>query len=104
MIIRVFSMLMWAPVGVLTSLAYRLHQRLEVLAELRRADGRRPVDRSLLELEMVRVVFRHGARSPLKPLPQEEQVREVGLCRGCRGRGPCGRPWRAGRLSPNTQV
>lgn len=86
MITRVFSVRMWAPVGVLTSLAYRPHQRREALAELRRADGQRPVDRSLLELEMVQVVFRHGARSPLRPLPQEEQVREVGLCRGWRGR------------------
>ncbi|KAJ1064417.1 hypothetical protein K5549_015512 [Capra hircus] len=62
MISRVFRLRMWAPVGVLTSLTYCLHQR------------RNPVDRSLLELKMVQVVFRHGARSPLKPLPQEDQV------------------------------
>ncbi|KAK2507897.1 hypothetical protein MC885_010325 [Smutsia gigantea] len=74
MITRVFSVRLWAPVGVLTSLAYCLHQRRVSLAELRRADGQHPVARSLLELKMVQVVFRHGARSPLKPLPQEEQV------------------------------
>ncbi|XP_075856162.1 lysophosphatidic acid phosphatase type 6 isoform X2 [Microcebus murinus] len=74
MITRVFSMRVWTPVGVLTSLAYCLHQRRVTLAELRGADGQRLVDRSLLELKMVQVVFRHGARSPLKPLPQEEQV------------------------------
>uniref|UniRef100_A0A2K6EEE1 acid phosphatase n=1 Tax=Propithecus coquereli TaxID=379532 RepID=A0A2K6EEE1_PROCO len=74
MITRIFSMRVWAPVGVLTSLAYCLHQRRVGLAELREADGQRLVDRSLLELKMVQVVFRHGARSPLKPLPQEEQV------------------------------
>uniref|UniRef100_A0A8C5VIY1 acid phosphatase n=1 Tax=Microcebus murinus TaxID=30608 RepID=A0A8C5VIY1_MICMU len=73
MITRVFSMRVWTPVGVLTSLAYCLHQRRVTLAELRGADGQRLVDRSLLELKMVQVVFRHGARSPLKPLPQEEQ-------------------------------
>uniref|UniRef100_A0A2K6EEC4 acid phosphatase n=1 Tax=Propithecus coquereli TaxID=379532 RepID=A0A2K6EEC4_PROCO len=73
MITRIFSMRVWAPVGVLTSLAYCLHQRRVGLAELREADGQRLVDRSLLELKMVQVVFRHGARSPLKPLPQEEQ-------------------------------
>uniref|UniRef100_A0A8C8ZLJ9 acid phosphatase n=1 Tax=Prolemur simus TaxID=1328070 RepID=A0A8C8ZLJ9_PROSS len=74
MITRVFSVRVWAPVGVLTSLAYCLHQRRVALAELRGAGGQRFVDRSLLELKMVQVVFRHGARSPLKPLPQEEQV------------------------------
>uniref|UniRef100_A0A8C9DM69 acid phosphatase n=1 Tax=Prolemur simus TaxID=1328070 RepID=A0A8C9DM69_PROSS len=73
MITRVFSVRVWAPVGVLTSLAYCLHQRRVALAELRGAGGQRFVDRSLLELKMVQVVFRHGARSPLKPLPQEEQ-------------------------------
>ncbi|XP_051021701.1 lysophosphatidic acid phosphatase type 6 [Acomys russatus] len=67
-------MRVWAPVGVLTSLAYCFHQRRVALAEQRAPDGQRPVDRSLLELKMVQVVFRHGARSPLKPLPLEEQV------------------------------
>ncbi|XP_016057826.1 PREDICTED: lysophosphatidic acid phosphatase type 6 [Miniopterus natalensis] len=38
------------------------------------ADGEPPVDRRLLQLKMVQVVFRHGARSPLKQLPLEEQV------------------------------
>ncbi|KAL2771915.1 lysophosphatidic acid phosphatase type 6 isoform 2, partial [Daubentonia madagascariensis] len=74
MITRVFSMRVWAPVGVLTSLACCLHQRRVALADLQEADGQRLVDRSLLELKMVQVVFRHGARSPLKPLPQKEQV------------------------------
>lgn len=63
------SMRVWAPVGVLASLAYCFHQRRVALAE-----KRAPVDRNLLELKMVQVVFRHGARSPLKPLPLEEQV------------------------------
>ncbi|TEA19784.1 hypothetical protein DBR06_SOUSAS22410012 [Sousa chinensis] len=67
MISRIFRVRMWAPVGVLTSLAYCLHER-------RGADDQNSVDRSLLELKMVQVVFRHGARSPLKALPREEQV------------------------------
>lgn len=67
-------MRVWAPVGVLASLAYCFHQRRVALAEHRVPDGQCPVDRSLLELKMVQVVFRHGARSPLKPLPLEEQV------------------------------
>ncbi|KAK2084145.1 Lysophosphatidic acid phosphatase type 6 [Saguinus oedipus] len=74
MITGVFSVRVWTPVGVLASLAYCLHQRRVALAELQGADGQRPVDRSLLKLKMVQVVFRHGARSPLKPLPLEEQV------------------------------
>ncbi|KAG8517639.1 Lysophosphatidic acid phosphatase type 6 [Galemys pyrenaicus] len=64
----------WAPLGVLTSLAYCLHQRREARVEPRGADGQHPAPRSLLELKMVQVVFRHGARSPLKQLPQKEQV------------------------------
>lgn len=73
MISRVFKLRMWAPVGVLTSLTYCLHQRRVALAEPGGADQQNPVDRNLLELKMVQVVFRHGARSPLKPLPQEDQ-------------------------------
>ncbi|XP_045334854.1 lysophosphatidic acid phosphatase type 6 isoform X2 [Leopardus geoffroyi] len=72
MITRVFSVRVWAPVGVLTSLAYCVHQRRVARAETPGAPGQRPVDRSLLELKMVQVVFRHGARSPLKPLPREQ--------------------------------
>lgn len=91
MITGVFSMRLWTPVGVLTSLAYCLHQRRVALAELQGADDQRPVDRRLLKLKMVQVVFRHGARSPLKPLPLEEQVRgRPGP--GLVGRGPCARP------------
>ncbi|XP_004717322.1 lysophosphatidic acid phosphatase type 6 isoform X1 [Echinops telfairi] len=74
MIPGVFGFRRWAPVGVLTSLAYCLHQRRVALAQVQEETARRPVDRKLLELKMVQVVFRHGARSPLKQLPQEEQV------------------------------
>ncbi|KAM6167494.1 lysophosphatidic acid phosphatase type 6 isoform 1-T2 [Erethizon dorsatum] len=74
MITGVFGPRVWAPVGALTSLAYFFHRQRVALAERRPADGRRPIDRSLLELKMVQVVFRHGARSPLKALPLEKQV------------------------------
>uniref|UniRef100_A0A8D0PBR5 acid phosphatase n=1 Tax=Sus scrofa TaxID=9823 RepID=A0A8D0PBR5_PIG len=73
MISGLFRVRLWAPVGVFTSLVHCLHQRRVALAELRGADDQKAVDQSLLELKMVQVVFRHGARSPLKPLPQEEQ-------------------------------
>lgn len=79
MITNVFRRRLWAPVGVLTSLAYLVHQRRVALAEMQGAQGQHPVDRSLLELKMVQVVFRHGARSPLKPLPQAEQQVEWNL-------------------------
>ncbi|KAM6217661.1 lysophosphatidic acid phosphatase type 6 [Rhynchocyon petersi] len=74
MIAGAFGRRLWAPVGVLTSLAYCFHQRRVALAELQETKGLHPVDRNLLELKMVQVVFRHGARTPLKPLPQEDQV------------------------------
>ncbi|XP_054419336.1 lysophosphatidic acid phosphatase type 6 isoform X2 [Pteronotus mesoamericanus] len=74
MITDVFRGRIWVPVSVLASLGYFFYQRRVALAQLRAADGQHPVDPSLLELKMVQVVFRHGARSPLKPLPREEQV------------------------------
>ena len=86
MITRVFSVRVWAPVGVLTSLAYCVHQRRVARAETPGAPSQRPVDRSLLELKMVQVVFRHGARSPLKPLPREQVRGRPGP--GLVGQGP----------------
>lgn len=77
MITRGFRARLWAPLGALASLAYYLQQRRLALAQLRGTDGQQPpVNRNLLELKMVQVVFRHGARSPIKPLPQEKQVRD----------------------------
>lgn len=91
MITEFLRVRLWAPVGVLTSLAYWFHQRRVALAKLREADGQHPVDRSLLELKMVQVVFRHGARSPLKQLPLEEQVSGwAGIGRGARTARPDG--------------
>lgn len=75
---RAFGVRRWAPAGALASLAYWAHQRRGARAEPRGAAGGLPADRSRLELKMVQVVFRHGARSPLKPLPLEEQVSGAG--------------------------
>lgn len=58
----------WAPLGILGSLALGFQQRRVARAEPE------PVERRPLELKMVQVVFRHGARSPLKLLPHTEQV------------------------------
>lgn len=71
---RVLGARAWGPLGALAALAYCLRQRRVVLAEPRGADRRPPGPGSPLELKMVQVVFRHGARSPLKPLPHKEQV------------------------------
>lgn len=75
MITHGFRARLWAPLGALASLGYYLQQRRLALAQLQGPDGQRqPADRNLLELKMVQVVYRHGARSPLKPLPQQKQV------------------------------
>ncbi|XP_077012012.1 lysophosphatidic acid phosphatase type 6 isoform X2 [Tamandua tetradactyla] len=74
MIARVRGPRLWVPVGVLGSLAYWLHRRWRARAEVRGPADPQPVDRRRLQLKMVQVVFRHGARSPLKPLPRAEQV------------------------------
>ncbi|XP_004581903.2 lysophosphatidic acid phosphatase type 6 [Ochotona princeps] len=73
MIAGVFRLRAWAPVGILSSLVYSFHRRRVALAEQQATDGQHPVDGRQLELKVVQVVFRHGARSPLKPLPQEEE-------------------------------
>lgn len=62
----------WAPVGILGSVALGFQQRRVALAEPQ------SVERRSLELKKVLVVFRHGARSPLKLLPHMEQVSIVG--------------------------
>lgn len=102
MITRVFSVRVWAPVGVLTSLAYCVHQRRVARAETPGLPGQRPVDRSLLELKMVQVVFRHGARSPLKPLPREQVRGRPGP--GLVGQGPGGRPQADRAPGPETHT
>ncbi|XP_054996395.1 lysophosphatidic acid phosphatase type 6 isoform X3 [Sorex araneus] len=61
----------WAPLGILGSLALGLQQRREARAESQ------PEERRPLELKMVQVVYRHGARSPLKLLPHTEQSQQV---------------------------
>ncbi|XP_049638240.1 lysophosphatidic acid phosphatase type 6 [Suncus etruscus] len=61
----------WAPVGILGSVALGFQQRRVALAEPQ------SVERRPLELKKVLVVFRHGARSPLKLLPPMEQSQQV---------------------------
>ncbi|XP_055979083.1 lysophosphatidic acid phosphatase type 6 isoform X1 [Sorex fumeus] len=61
----------WAPLGILGSLALSLQQRRVARAESQ------PAERCPLELKMVQVIYRHGARSPLKLLPHTEQSQQV---------------------------
>uniref|UniRef100_A0A8C3FGA6 Lysophosphatidic acid phosphatase type 6 n=1 Tax=Chrysemys picta bellii TaxID=8478 RepID=A0A8C3FGA6_CHRPI len=64
----------WARVSVLGTLAFCVHQKRVALAELRRDKTQYSGDRHQLELKLVQVIFRHGARTPLRPIPKPEQV------------------------------
>ncbi|KAM5160027.1 lysophosphatidic acid phosphatase type 6 isoform 1-T1 [Callospermophilus lateralis] len=65
---RALGARLWAPAGALAALACCLRARRAAPGELR------PEARGHLELKQVQVVFRHGARSPLRPLPCADQV------------------------------
>ncbi|CAM4455645.1 lysophosphatidic acid phosphatase type 6 [Lepidochelys kempii] len=64
----------WARAGVVGTLAFCVHQKRVALAELRRDKTQYSSDRPQLELKLVQVIFRHGARTPLRPIPKPEQV------------------------------
>ncbi|XP_054830966.1 lysophosphatidic acid phosphatase type 6 isoform X3 [Eublepharis macularius] len=59
-------MSLWTRAGVLGALACCVHGRRRALAEASRKD--QP------ELKLVLVLFRHGARTPLRAIPDVEQV------------------------------
>uniref|UniRef100_A0A8C8VF55 Lysophosphatidic acid phosphatase type 6 n=1 Tax=Pelusios castaneus TaxID=367368 RepID=A0A8C8VF55_9SAUR len=65
---------LWARVGVLGTLAFCVHHRREALAELKRDGNQHSSDSPQLQLKLVQVIFRHGARTPLRPIPKAEQV------------------------------
>lgn len=66
-------MSLWARVGVLGTLAYYMHGRRRALAE---SSGkfRQHAGKDQLELKLVLVLFRHGARTPLRAIPDVDQV------------------------------
>ncbi|XP_061483971.1 lysophosphatidic acid phosphatase type 6 [Rhineura floridana] len=66
-------MSLWARVGILGTLAYCVASKRRVLAEPRRSKTPRSSN-DPLELKLVQVLFRHGARTPLRPIPDVEQV------------------------------
>ncbi|XP_053242422.1 lysophosphatidic acid phosphatase type 6 [Podarcis raffonei] len=70
-------MSLWARVGILGTLAYCVASKRRALAEPRRSKAPRGSgggDDDPLELKLVQVLFRHGARTPLRPIPDVEQV------------------------------
>nr|XP_060626540.1 lysophosphatidic acid phosphatase type 6 [Anolis sagrei ordinatus] len=66
-------MSLWARVGILGTLAYCMHgSRGRAMAEARGSPSGGTSERP--ELKLVLVLFRHGARTPLRPIPGARQV------------------------------
>ncbi|KAG8444476.1 hypothetical protein GDO86_009593 [Hymenochirus boettgeri] len=62
----------WLRVGLLGTVVYFLHRKKTVLTEVKKGlEGRVGPE---YELKLVQVIYRHGARTPLKPLPHKDQV------------------------------
>ncbi|XP_074839584.1 lysophosphatidic acid phosphatase type 6 [Carettochelys insculpta] len=67
-------MAVWARVGLVGILGLCLHRKWGALAELQKNKTEVSRDSQQLELKLVQVLFRHGARTPLRPVPKQEQV------------------------------
>ncbi|KAM9320394.1 lysophosphatidic acid phosphatase type 6 [Gastrophryne carolinensis] len=68
-------MSVWVRAGLLGSIVFCLHRRRRAaLAEVKRDPTPLGSVGPEYELKLVQVVYRHGARTPLKPLPHTEQV------------------------------
>ncbi|XP_073433292.1 lysophosphatidic acid phosphatase type 6 isoform X2 [Dendrobates tinctorius] len=64
----------WTRVGLAGSIFYCLHKKRAAFAEVQKVAGHRDIESPDYELKLVQVVFRHGARTPLKQIPHDEQV------------------------------
>lgn len=64
----------WARTGLMGTVFYRMHKKRLALAEMKREIGQQDTEGQDYELKLVQVIFRHGARTPLKPIPHNEQV------------------------------
>lgn len=71
---RYISMELWARVGMVGALSCYVHRKKSVLAEAGKSNGESGSNRGRPELKLVQVLFRHGARTPLRPIPGVEQV------------------------------
>ncbi|XP_018429160.1 PREDICTED: lysophosphatidic acid phosphatase type 6 [Nanorana parkeri] len=67
-------MSVWARAGLFGSAVYCLQRKRSALAEVKSDITQLSDMGSDYELKLVQVVFRHGARTPLKPIPHSEQV------------------------------
>ncbi|XP_063812769.1 lysophosphatidic acid phosphatase type 6 [Pseudophryne corroboree] len=67
-------MSVWVRAGILGSVLYCLHKTRRVFAEVKMDSAPLGTERRDYELKLVQVVFRHGARTPLKPIPHNQQV------------------------------
>ncbi|CAI9544083.1 unnamed protein product, partial [Staurois parvus] len=67
-------MSVWVRAGLLGSIVYCLHRKRSALAEVKRDIAQLSGLNPEYELKLVQVVFRHGARTPLKPIPHNQQV------------------------------
>ncbi|XP_072277661.1 lysophosphatidic acid phosphatase type 6 [Pyxicephalus adspersus] len=64
----------WLRAGLLGSVVYCLHRKRGALAEVKKDSAQMSGVGQEYELKLVQVVFRHGARTPLKPIPHSQQV------------------------------
>lgn len=63
-----------ARAGLVGSIVYCLHKQRATFAEMKSDIGAPGSAGQDYELKLVQVIFRHGARTPLKPIPHNEQV------------------------------
>lgn len=63
-----------ARAGLVGSIVYCLHKQRATFAEMKSDIGAPGSGGQDYELKLVQVIFRHGARTPLKPIPHNEQV------------------------------
>ncbi|XP_075053403.1 lysophosphatidic acid phosphatase type 6 isoform X2 [Mixophyes fleayi] len=67
-------MSVWARAGLLGTILYCMHRKRRAFAEVKMDIAQLCTEGREYELKLVQVVFRHGARTPLKPIPHNEQV------------------------------
>ncbi|XP_077335927.1 lysophosphatidic acid phosphatase type 6 [Lithobates pipiens] len=67
-------MSVWVRTGILGSTMYCMHRKWSALAEMKQDVAQLSGVSPDYELKLVQVVFRHGARTPLKPIPHNQQV------------------------------
>ncbi|XP_063302833.1 lysophosphatidic acid phosphatase type 6 [Pelobates fuscus] len=67
-------MSVWTRAGVVGSVIYCLHRKNTAYADIKRGIANTDNEYQEYDLKLVQVIYRHGARTPLKPIPHKEQV------------------------------